>query len=121
MATAVAAGPGGVHTGIDYGAVELKAVYHKYRWWGLGIAIAIHAAIIGSYYISQALQDNEPPMVMVKLLKYSDLGPPPSMTNANAPPRSQPPSRRQSPRWALRCPFPTRKSAPNRRWRPSRK
>ena len=61
-------------------------MYQKYRWWGLGIAIAIHAAIIGSYYISQALQDNEPPMVMVKLLKYSDLGPPPSMTNANAPP-----------------------------------
>ena len=86
MATAVAAGAGAVNTGITYGAVELKAVYQKYRWWGLGIAIAIHAAIIGSYYISQALQDNEPPMVMVKLLKYSDLGPPPSMTNANAPP-----------------------------------
>jgi len=84
--TAVAAGAGAVNTGITYGAVELKAVYQKYRWWGLGIAIAIHAAIIGSYYISQALQDNEPPMVMVKLLKYSDLGPPPSMTNANAPP-----------------------------------
>jgi protein TonB len=71
---------------MKYGAAELKAVYSKYRWWGLGLAIAIHGLIISSYYISQALQDNEPPMVMVKLLKYSDLGPPPSMTNANAPP-----------------------------------
>ena len=86
MATAVAAGAGGPSAGINYGAVELKAVYNKYRWIGLGIAIAIHGAIIGSYYVTEMLQDNEPPMVMVKLLKYSDLGPPPSMTNANTPP-----------------------------------
>jgi protein TonB len=84
MATAVAAGT--LKTGINYGAVELKAVYHKYRWWGLGIAIAIHAAIIGSYYAVGMFQSDEPPMVMVRLLKYSDLGPPPSMTNANMPP-----------------------------------
>jgi periplasmic protein TonB len=84
MATAVAAGA--PNTGIDYGAVELKAVYHKYRWWGLGIAIAIHAAIIGSYYITGLLQNEEPPMVMVRLLKYSDLGPPPSIAAANTPP-----------------------------------
>jgi len=84
MATAVAAGA--VQAGINYGAVELKAVYFKYRWWGLGIAIAIHAAIIGSYYMVGLLQSEEPPMVQVRLLKYSDLGPPPSMTSANTPP-----------------------------------
>jgi len=84
MATAVAAGA--VHSGINYGAVELKAVYFKYRWWGLAIAIAIHAAIIGSYYMVGLLQSEEPPMVQVRLLKYSDLGPPPSMTSANTPP-----------------------------------
>ncbi len=86
MATVVAAGAGAVNTGINYGAVELKAVYHKYRWWGLGIAIAIHGAIIGSYYVAGMLQSEEPPMVQVRLLKYSDLGPPPSMTSANTPP-----------------------------------
>jgi len=86
MAAVVAAGAGAVNTGINYGAVELKAVYHKYRWWGLGIAIAIHGAIIGSYYVAGMLQSDEPPMVMVRLMKYSDLGPPPSMTNANTPP-----------------------------------
>ena len=84
MATAVAAAA--LNTGINYGAVELKAVYHKYRMWGLGIAIAIHAVIIGSYYIVGLLQSEEPPMVQVRLLKYSDLGPPPSMTSANTPP-----------------------------------
>ncbi len=84
MATAVAAGA--LNSGMKYGAVELKAVYSKYRWWGLGLAIAIHAVIIGSYYLTELLQSEEPPMVQVRLLKYSDLGPPPSMTNANTPP-----------------------------------
>jgi len=84
MATAVAAGA--LHAGTQYGAAELKAVYFKYRWWGLGIAIAIHAAIISSYYIAGLLQSEEPPMVQVRLLKYSDLGPPPSITAANTPP-----------------------------------
>ena len=84
MATAVAAGA--FNAGINYGAVELKAVYQKYRMWGLGIAVAIHALIIGSYYIVGLLQSEEPPMVQVRLMKYSDLGPPPSMTSANTPP-----------------------------------
>jgi len=84
MATAVAAGA--PNRSIDYGAVELKAVYFKYRWWGLGIAIAIHAAIISSYYVTGLLQGEEPPMVMVHLVKYSDLGPPPSIAAANTPP-----------------------------------
>jgi protein TonB len=84
MATAVAAGA--LNTGINYGAVELKAVYQKYRMWGLGIAVAIHALIIGSYYIVGLLQSEEPPMVTVRLMKYSDLGPPPSIAAANTPP-----------------------------------
>ena len=84
MVAAVAVGT--PNTGITYGAVELKAVYQKYRWIGLGLAIAIHGAIIGSYYITGLLQGDEPPTVMVHMMKYSDLGPPPSMTNANTPP-----------------------------------
>jgi protein TonB len=32
------------------------------------------------------LQAEEPPMVMVKIMKYSDLGPPPSIAQANTPP-----------------------------------
>lgn len=84
MAGAGAAGTPGAHA--KYGAVELKAVYQKYWIRGLLIAIGIHALVVGSYYLSQVLQEEEPPPINVRILKYSDLGPPPSLTNANTPP-----------------------------------
>ncbi|MEW6511588.1 MAG: TonB family protein [Bacteroidota bacterium] len=76
----------GGYKGAHYGAIELKSVYQRYWTIGLGIAIAIHFAIVGSYYLVELLAADEPPMVQVRLLKYSDLGPPPSITNANTPP-----------------------------------
>lgn len=69
-----------------YGAVELKAVYQKYWLRGLLIAVAIHALGFGMYYLAQVLQEEEPPPITVRILKYSDLGPPPSITNTNVPP-----------------------------------
>lgn len=69
-----------------YGAVELKAVYQKYWFRGLLIAVAIHALGFGIYYLAQVLQEDEPPPITVRILKYSDLGPPPSITNTNVPP-----------------------------------
>lgn len=72
--------------GTQYGAVELKRVYQKYWLMGLGIAVAIHLVIVGSYYLIGLLSEEEPPMVMVRIMKYSDLGPPPSITSANTPP-----------------------------------
>jgi protein TonB len=69
-----------------YGAVELKAVYQRYWVRGLLIAIGIHALVVGSYYLSQVLAEEEPPPINVRILKYSDLGPPPSLNNANTPP-----------------------------------
>jgi protein TonB len=72
--------------GAKYGAIELKAVYQKYWLRGLMIAIGIHALIVGSYYLSQVLQEEEPPPINVRILKYSDLGPPPSLNNTSAPP-----------------------------------
>jgi hypothetical protein len=72
--------------GSQYGAVELKQVYQKYWVTGLVIAVAIHLLILGSYYLVGLLSEEEPPMVMVRIMKYSDLGPPPSITSANTPP-----------------------------------
>ena len=72
--------------GTQYGSVELKAVYQKYWTIGLGIAIGIHLAILGSYYLVGLLSAEEPPVAHVRILKYSDLGPPPSITTANTPP-----------------------------------
>jgi protein TonB len=76
----------GAYKGAQYGASELKAVYQKYWTMGLSIAIAIHLSIFGSYYLVELLRAEEPPMIQVRLMKYSDLGPPPSMSNANMPP-----------------------------------
>lgn len=74
------------YQGAQYGAVELKKVYQKYWLIGLGIAIAVHFALLGSYFLVGLLSEEEPPMVTVRIMKYSDLGPPPSITSANTPP-----------------------------------
>jgi len=82
MATvSVAASP----QGIKYGAVELKEVYQKYWSIALGIAIVIHLVIVGTYYLTQIFGEDEP-LGIVRIKKYSELGPPPSITSANIPP-----------------------------------
>jgi protein TonB len=72
--------------GIDYGAVELKRVLQKYWVLGLSIAITIHFMAVGTYYLVEILGKEEEPAVMVRIMKYSDLGPPPSIASVNTPP-----------------------------------
>ncbi len=87
MAELSMAGAGAhVSVGVKYGAPEIKAVYQKNYLRGLMIAVAIFALGFGSYYAAELLRKEEPPQIMVRVMKYSDLGPPPSITNANAPP-----------------------------------
>jgi periplasmic protein TonB len=69
-----------------YGAVELKRAYQKYFSIALGIAVSIHAVILGSYYLFELLGQEEAPQRMVRIMKYSDLGPPPSIQSMNTPP-----------------------------------
>jgi TonB family protein len=83
--TATAAVASASHAG-RYGGVELKSNYQKYWLTGLAIATAIHMGLIGTYYLVQILTQEEAPVMMVRMVKYSDLGPPPSMTSANTPP-----------------------------------
>ncbi len=70
-----------------YGAFELKKLYPRNYAVGLAIAIFLHLLGIGSYYFYQAMTkedaDNIP---TVRMLKYSELGPPPSIAN-EAPPQ----------------------------------
>jgi protein TonB len=69
-----------------YGAVELKMVYQKYLTRSLVIAAVIHFAGIGSYYGIGKLLEEDEPIHTVRILKYTDLGPPPSLQNNQAAP-----------------------------------
>lgn len=77
---------GGFERRVKYGAVELKQAYQKYFTIAMGIAVAIHAVILGGYYLVELLNQEEPPTRMVHVMKYSDLGPPPSIQSMNTPP-----------------------------------
>jgi len=70
---------------VDYGAIELKRVYQKFMWWSLGLAAAVQGAGVGTYWGSIWLAQEEEPR-MVRILKYTDLGPPPSMQNQQSAP-----------------------------------
>ena len=66
----------------DYGAFELKKIYHKNFTTGLTIAVIIHLFIIGSYiFIESISKDDESNVPTVRILKYSELGPPPSLND----------------------------------------
>ena len=73
------------HSG-KYGAIELKQVYQRYFSIAMAIAVAIHAVVLGGYYLVEILSQEEAPTHIVRVLKYSDLGPPPSIQSANTPP-----------------------------------
>ncbi len=66
---------------------ELKNVFHRNFVKGLIFSVAIHAAIIGTYYAVEYLgSEDDIPTVGVRILKYSDLGPPPSISAIPPPP-----------------------------------
>jgi len=69
----------------EYGRAELKNVLQKNWVKGFGISVLVHFLVLGSYYAVNYLgQEEEVPTVRVRVMKYSDLGPPPSI--APAPP-----------------------------------
>lgn len=69
----------------SYGAPELKRVAQRYMAWGLGVAGALHVLGVGGWWASTHLRHEEPPTRTVRVMKYSELGPPPSISTANAP------------------------------------
>jgi len=70
-----------------YGRIELRKSWHKNFTRGLAISVAIHLLVASSYYIVDFLgEDEKIPTVSVRILKYSDLGPPPSISNVPPPP-----------------------------------
>ena len=71
-----------------YGAFELKKLYPRNYAIGVTVATLLHLLLVASYYIYQEITrddfDNAP--TVGRVLKYSELGPPPSITN-EAPPQ----------------------------------
>ncbi len=72
---------------VHYGMRELRALYQKYATIAIVSAVLIHLFIIGTYYIVGYLSEEEEPIGMVRIMKYTDLGPPPSITNTEAAPQ----------------------------------
>ncbi len=69
----------------DYGRLELKRALHRNWVKGFTISVLIHFLILGTYYgVAYLQEEEEVPTVRVRVMKYSDLGPPPSI--APAPP-----------------------------------
>lgn len=75
-----------------YGAPELKQFYQRFMTRGLIIAAVLHLVGIASYHAPDwlralgILSEEPPPMRTVRIMKYSELGPPPSITNTSAAP-----------------------------------
>jgi protein TonB len=69
-----------------YGAIELKEVRRKYMTIALAVASGFWLALVGIYYGSQLLTAERPPDRIIKIVKYSELGPPPSLANTDVAP-----------------------------------
>jgi TonB family protein len=68
----------------EYGASDLKSVYQKYFVRALIVAGVIHLLAIGIYWGSIYLAKEEPPSRVIKIMKYTDLGPPPSIAGSSS-------------------------------------
>jgi len=75
-----------IDLGFRYGAPELKQAYQKYLTIAEIIGILVTAGMLGAYYLGVYLAREDEPIAVVRIMKYSELGPPPSIQNTNVPP-----------------------------------
>lgn len=68
------------------GLQDWRKLYKRHLGIALTIAVSFHLLAIGSYYLVGYLSEEDDPVVMVRITKYTDLGPPPSMTEAEIAP-----------------------------------
>lgn len=67
---------------------QMAEVLRRDTGWGLVVSIVLHLCVIGLYSLrTYFLAEDEIPMVKVRIMKYSELGPPPSITNTEATPQ----------------------------------
>lgn len=74
--------------GNRYGRYEIKKYFHRNFIRGMIASFAIHAVVVSSYYIPQLIGsgDEDIPLVKIRMVKYSELGPPPSISQVATPP-----------------------------------
>jgi protein TonB len=75
-----------ISVGFPYGAPDLKKSYRKYLAIAEILGVIFTAAILGAYYLGVYLAKEEEPVAVVRIMKYSELGPPPSIQSTNVPP-----------------------------------
>jgi len=73
MSTNLTSGP--------YGRDEIKKSQQKFLLLGLIVSLAIHLGLLGGYHWNRWIhQKEEAKTVTVRIIKYADLGPPPSLS-----------------------------------------
>lgn len=70
----------------SFGYLELRQLSRKYSVTALIVAGSFHFGGMGAYYGVSALMEDDEPIYSVRIMKYSDLGPPPSITNSQTAP-----------------------------------
>jgi len=68
-----------------FGAFEFKRKFQKFAGMGLFLAFIVHAILLGTYWLSVYMASlEEPPTRTIRIMKYTDLGPPPSIQGSAA-------------------------------------
>ncbi len=69
----------------QYGRFELWRKFRANSFIALAVSVVAHLLVLTAYYLHNAYQGNDEnaPVVRVKLMKYSELGPPPSIMNTD--------------------------------------
>ncbi len=63
-----------------YGAPELKRIYRKNMFSGLTVSVTLHLALTLGFFLAILLFTEKAPLVKtIKITKYSEIGPPPSI------------------------------------------
>lgn len=75
-----------ISVGFPYGAPDLKKDYRKYLTIAEFLGIVVVGLLLGAYYLGVYLAKDDEPVHVVRIMKYSELGPPPSLQSSNVPP-----------------------------------
>lgn len=96
----------------EYGGLELRQLYQKHARKAQTFAVGAHLFFLAAYFASNYLLTEDAPVYSVRILKYSDLGPPPSINNSQAAPAVQVASASARPTVGVPVPVPDAEISP---------